>query len=669
MALTAAELRAVYSVDEGPLKRSLAGLPGRVDATTGQMAGSASRLGLALAAGVGMIGAGIGAAGALGVTTAAKMETANIAFTTMLGSAQKADAFLRQLQVFAAKTPFEFPELQTAASSLISVGISADKVIPIMTTLGNVTSGMGTGSEGIRRATVALQQMTAAGKIQAEDLNQLRDAGVPVYDLLSAALGKTKAEVADLAQKGKLGQDALNSMMTTLQSGAGLERFAGLMDKQSASLSGLTATFKDAVSMGLANAVQPLIPMLKEGLTSATAFAEAAIPALVRGFALLVAGAGAVAGALMAMGRWIGDNKTSIMIVAGIITTIFLPALINMAVQSTISAATTAAAWVTTQAAAAASAAGMWVSVARTVAGWVLMAAQATINGIKVAAVWTAQVVASAVSGAVAFGVQVARVVAGWVLMGVQAMAQAARMAAAWLIAMGPVGWVIAAVIGLVALIIANWDKVKTFTVNAWNAVTGFVSGAWRNITSAVSSGVNTAVDWVRGLPGRILGALGNLGSLLLDAGASVIRGFVNGLKNAFGWVKDTLGNLTSKLTSWKGPPGRDAKILQNAGRLVIGGFIGGMESQYVAARRSLEGFTGSLAVAGTAPGTLTARRPAGAYTGSGTAGGAGGGAQGGPAPVTGPLVNIEQYVEQPGSSPQANANALAVEVRTRPWT
>src|SRR5690348_5641548 len=132
-----------------------------------------STMGLALKrVGLGMAGLGI-AGGVMGLKTAASMENADIAFTTMLGSATKAHTFLKKLADFAAATPFEFPELQTAASSLISAGVNAKDVIPIMTTLGNVTSGMGTGAEGVKRATVALQQMQAAGKITGEDLNQL----------------------------------------------------------------------------------------------------------------------------------------------------------------------------------------------------------------------------------------------------------------------------------------------------------------------------------------------------------------------------------------------------------------------------------------------------------------------------------------------------------------
>jgi hypothetical protein len=196
--------------------------------------------------------------------------------------------------------------------------------------------------------------------------------------------------------------------------------------------------------------------------------------------------------------------------------------------------------------------------------------------------VWTAQILASAISGAASFAVQVARVVAGWVLMGLQSLIQAARMAAAWFIALGPIGWVIAAVVGIVTLIILNWKKVvswtttawhavwgaiqavwgaiktgisaalrfllnlflnftgpgliikhwtaiKNFTVTAWNAVVGFIRGAWGRITGAISDGVGAAVRFVTGLGGRIVRGLAGFGSLLYQKGRDLIQGLING--------------------------------------------------------------------------------------------------------------------------------------------
>ncbi|WP_432571188.1 tape measure protein [Kineococcus sp. SYSU DK005] len=244
-------------------------------------------IGISAARGVGYVTAALGGLGAaaatVGLKTAANMEQANIAFTTMLGSGERAQGFLTDLNKFAATTPFDFPGLTTAASSLISAGIDANKVIPIMRSLGNATSGMGTGAEGIARATVALQQMNAAGKIQAEDLNQLRDAGIPVYDLLTAATGKSTAQIAEMVDKGKLGRAELDALMSALESGKGLEKFNGLMEAQSQSLSGMVSTLKDTAGMGLSGAFSPAIPFLKTILTDANALLTRVLPGITTG--------------------------------------------------------------------------------------------------------------------------------------------------------------------------------------------------------------------------------------------------------------------------------------------------------------------------------------------------------------------------------------------------
>src|SRR5262249_28404583 len=71
---------------------------------------------------------GVTAAGGWGLKLAAEGETAAIGFETMLGSAQAAGSFMKDLQAFAAKTPFEFPELRDAASRLVAVGVNTADV-------------------------------------------------------------------------------------------------------------------------------------------------------------------------------------------------------------------------------------------------------------------------------------------------------------------------------------------------------------------------------------------------------------------------------------------------------------------------------------------------------------------------------------------------------------
>lgn len=274
-----------YGEESERVQQKVAGSSSGLSGALGGVAGIAGKAALAMGA---VAATGVAMGGALGLKTAANLETAEIAFTTMLGSAAKAKAFIADLSDFAAKTPFDFPGLQEGASQLIAAGIATRDVIPMMTTLGNVTAGMGTGAEGIQRATTALQQMTAAQKISAEDLNQLRDAGIPVYDLLSRALGKSKAEIAGMVQGGKLGKEALDKMMGALRTGNGLERFNGLMEKQATSLSGLWSTFKDNLGMGLAKAIQPLLPELKSLLGWAGEKLPPALNALASGLSGLI---------------------------------------------------------------------------------------------------------------------------------------------------------------------------------------------------------------------------------------------------------------------------------------------------------------------------------------------------------------------------------------------
>jgi predicted lysophospholipase L1 biosynthesis ABC-type transport system permease subunit len=131
---------------------------------------------------------------------------------------------------------------------------------------------------------------------------------------------------------------------------------------------------------------------------------------------------------------WFNRNKQTIMIVAGVITAVFIPHLIALATQAVITRVTTAAMWVASRVGAISAAVVHSAQITWMIARWVALGAAAAFQGLRIAAVWTAQIIASAVTGAVSFAVQVARVVAGWVLMGVQSMIQAVRMAAAWVI-------------------------------------------------------------------------------------------------------------------------------------------------------------------------------------------------------------------------------------------
>jgi hypothetical protein len=107
----------------------------------------------------------------------------------------------------------------------------------------------------------------------------------------------------------------------------------------------------------------------------------------------------------------------------------------------------------------------------------------------------------------------------------------------------------------------------------------------------------------MRNLPGTLLHQLGDVGSMLLGAGESLVKGFIHGIESSFNDVKNTLSNLTSLLPSWKGPPATDAKLLTANGRLVMRSFMAGIDNEKPNLHRQLAGLTDSLP--GLTPGLL----------------------------------------------------------------
>ena len=184
--------------------------------------------------------------------------------------------------------------------------------------------------------------------------------------------------------------------------------------------------------------------------------------------------------ALQAFGGWFSQNQGTITMVATIIGALLIPVFIRLAVQAGMTAAANVTAWTLMAAGSVKTAALYVINSYKMIGAWVMMGAAAIKSGAETVAIWTLYKV-EAIKGAAATAANAARVVAGWVLMGAQALIQGARMAAGWILAMGPIGWIITAVVALVALVIANWDKVAAFTSEAWSKIAGVLSGFWNN--------------------------------------------------------------------------------------------------------------------------------------------------------------------------------------------
>ena len=103
-----------------------------------------------------------------------------------------------------------------------------------------------------------------------------------------------------------------------------------------------------------------------------------------------------------------------------------------------------------------------------------------------------------------------------------------------------------------------------------------------------------SAVEWVGGIPGRIVSALGDVGSLLSNAGRSIIDGLLGGLKSAWGGVTDFVGGIAGWIQAHKGPISYDRTLLVRNGQAVMGSLLTGLEDSW----GDVQGFVSGIAPA-----------------------------------------------------------------------
>lgn len=255
--------------------------------------GAFAAIGSGLVLATAAIGAGLAALTGFGLKSAATLEQTQVAFDSLLGSATKGHQVFGDLQKFAAVTPFTFPELTGAAQRFLAfndaVGLSDDALQPFLTTLGDVASVTGGGAQAMNSVTLAMGQISSAGKVTLDNLNQISEAlpGFSGVAAIASATGKTTAQTMDDISSGSL--DATTGIQALLKGMATFPGAAGAMEKQSQTLLGVFSTFKDTMGQALVAGFQPVIPAIKGSLAEVTPVLGAAIAQLAPVLGTLVA--------------------------------------------------------------------------------------------------------------------------------------------------------------------------------------------------------------------------------------------------------------------------------------------------------------------------------------------------------------------------------------------
>jgi tape measure domain-containing protein len=213
------------------------------DTATESAASLGSSIGkIGAAAGIAALGKQMIDLGLNSALVADKFDTVRKALGLMTGSTQAGNELYTVMQDLAARTPFTFDDISQGTQKLLAMGFTAKEIPAVMTAIGDASSAVGGGAEGVNRITLALGQMQAKGKITTEEMMQLQEMGVPAFRILADATGVSQQALMEMVSQGIVpATDNLNTLI------AGMEKnYGGMMAQQMDTATQAQSNFQDA---------------------------------------------------------------------------------------------------------------------------------------------------------------------------------------------------------------------------------------------------------------------------------------------------------------------------------------------------------------------------------------------------------------------------------------
>lgn len=172
------------------------------------------------------------------IQTGALFEGLDVQLAALEGSSEKGKQALEWIREFAGATPLSLSETANAFVQLKNFGI--DPTNGSLMAAVDSAALMGKGIEHVMGITLAMGQAWSRGKLQGNDILQMIDRGIPVWDLLSKVMGKSVEEVQELSSKGKIGRREMQLFFDEMG-----KRASGASEKMSKTWSGIVGRMGD----------------------------------------------------------------------------------------------------------------------------------------------------------------------------------------------------------------------------------------------------------------------------------------------------------------------------------------------------------------------------------------------------------------------------------------
>lgn len=172
-----------------------------------------------------------------------EFQQLEVAFKTMLGSEEKANALMQQLVKTAVTTPFDLQGVANGAKQLLAYGENVENVNDDLIRLGNIAAGL---SQPLGDIVYLYGTTMTQGRLYTQDLNQFTGRGIPMIRELAKQFNVAENEVRGLVEAGKVGFPEVQKVIMSLTNEGGM--FYNLMQEQSKTITGQISNIEDAIA-------------------------------------------------------------------------------------------------------------------------------------------------------------------------------------------------------------------------------------------------------------------------------------------------------------------------------------------------------------------------------------------------------------------------------------
>ena len=164
-----------------------------------------------------------------------EMQMLESSFEVLLGG-KGVSGFMSEMKQFAIDSPISMNGVANAAQTLLGFGITAEKVMPMIKQIGDISMG---NEERFKSLSLAFAQMSATGKLMGQDLLQMINAGFNPLQVISEKTGKSIGDLKKDMESGSISSQMVADAFASATAEGG--KFYGMTQKQAEGIRGLQA--------------------------------------------------------------------------------------------------------------------------------------------------------------------------------------------------------------------------------------------------------------------------------------------------------------------------------------------------------------------------------------------------------------------------------------------